>query len=73
MRAVIKQTLGLCRVTEGLVPAVRRIATILPNDLGPTNMNGPNQPLTTATMPHCSFRIAAIGASRRIFVGSIVD
>ena len=30
----------------GLLAAVSRIATILPNDLAPTNMNGPYRPLT---------------------------
>ena len=34
------QRFGCC----GLLAAVSRIAAILPNDLAPTNMNGPNQP-----------------------------
>jgi len=34
---------------SGLLAAVSRIAAILPNDLAPTNMNGPDQPFDPST------------------------
>ena len=34
----------------GLLAAVSRIAAILPNDLAPTNMNGPDQTLAPVTI-----------------------
>jgi len=42
----------------GLLAAVSRIAAILPNDLAPTNMNGPNRTLAVAysaavQLSHC--------------------
>jgi hypothetical protein len=42
----------------GLLAAVSRIAAILPNDLAPTNMNGPNRTLAApynaaVQLSHC--------------------
>ncbi|WP_299751534.1 hypothetical protein, partial [uncultured Boseongicola sp.] len=48
----------LMSVRSGLLAAVSRIAAILPNDLAPTNMNGPNRTFTApynaaVQLSHC--------------------
>jgi hypothetical protein len=49
------------RVRSGLLAAVSRIAAILPNDLAPTNMNGPMQ--TLAGLRNAALRLSQSGHS----------
>jgi hypothetical protein len=50
----------------GLLAAVSRIAAILPNDLAPTNMNGPQPTFGAAQIRIVCVRKPAICASRSI-------
>jgi len=51
LRQLATKKIPYLSVWSGLLAAVSRIAAILPNDLAPTNMNGPLLPLATA--PTC--------------------
>jgi hypothetical protein len=62
----------------GLLAAVSRIAAILPNDLAPTNMNGPNRTLAApynaaVQLSHCGHSCMAQHFCRLIPSAEITD